>query len=438
MRGRLSRLFLSSLCACACAAAVVSAQESGGGVAAVAQKYDEFGQLRGCDASARIDSFAIELQGAPTLKGYIVARDARDRRPGAAHAWGDRLLHYLTRSRGIEESRLALVDAAAVSGDDFKMELWLVPGGGGPPRVKPPGKDSARTFAGKYAEVMVFNETAFFDADGVDATAFNEGDLFRAYASVLKKQADSQGYLVVYSPPGAAPGYWQRAGTRERQKLLGGDLTADRLTIINGGAVAVRKKAAEGEEEEQTYGRVELWIGEKDSPPVRHVEEEAAPLAEAVMLATNNFFFPDEDDAAAWMLNNLAAALRADKDRKNVGCIVVYPGDGSTVAIGEGGREELPPDVFKLAEGWKAELLKKHGFEPHRVVILSGPPEDGAGGRLEVWAVPYGAPLPDPFAKAEEQAADEEEAEGEDGGEEQAPPPPSSTRGVNLKWQSRF
>lgn len=426
MRGMLSRLVLSSLCACLCAAAVASAQEGGG--APAARKFDEFGRLYGCDAGARLDSFAVELQSTPSAKAYIVAREARDKPPGAARAWGASFIHYFVNLRGLEAPRFVLVEGAPETVDDLKMELWLVPEGAEPPRVKPPGKH--RSFSGKYAELHVYDEKTFHDFDEVSAGSFTSGMYASGYESLLKRQEGSQGYLVVYSPPDAEPGYWRRAGTREQQKLLSRDLAADRLTIINGGTVPAKEKPAEGDGGEQIYGRVELWVGAKDGPPVKHVEEEAA-LTQALLVG-NDDLFSNPNAVGPWVLNNLVDMMRVDK--RSLGCIVVYPGDGDGIGAGEDAGQ-APPDPFKAAERWKAELLKKHGFEAHRVVILNGPQVSYSFGRLEVWAVPYGAALPDPFK--EEGAATDEEEEGEGGGQQQ-PPPPSSTGGVNLKWQLRF
>lgn len=396
-----------------------------------ARKVDEFGRLHGCDGGARLDNFAIELENEPGSKAYIVARDARGKLPGAAHAWGEYFLQYFVDMRGIDGSRFTLVDGAGVAGDDLKMELWLVPPGAEPPRVRPLGKEDARPFAGKFAELSVFSDTAFYDTDGSEAGSFHTGILYAAYENLLKKQADSQGYLVVYSPPGAAPGYWRRAGTRERQKISGADLAPERVTVINGGALPVEAKPPAGEEQEETYGKVEFWVGAKDAPPVRHVEDDAK-LTGALLVGDSDTDFGVKE-TAAWLLDNLAEMMRADG--RSVGCIVVYPGDGSTVPTGEGGAEALPPDAFKMAQGWKAELLKKHGFAPERVVILSGPAEDSGAGRIQVWAVPQGAPLPDPFAEAKGEAGAEEGGDEKGGGEEKPSPPPVRTEGVNLKWQ---
>ncbi|MDT7690055.1 MAG: hypothetical protein QOE46_2814 [Acidobacteriota bacterium] len=55
----------------------------------------------------------------------------------------------------------------------------------------------------------------------------------------------------------------------------------------------------------------------------------------------------------------------------------------------------------------KAELGKR-GIEETRIVLMNGPARDWDSGRLELWAVPYGAALPNPFAADDEQAESEE------------------------------
>lgn len=209
--------------------------------------------------------------------------------------------------------------------------------------------------------------------------------------------------------------------TREQQRVSSHEVAADRLTVINGGAVRVEKKKAAkaDDEEEEIYGRVELWVGPKDKPPVKHVEEDST-LKEAVFVGGNDFM-DEEKEVADWMLKNLSEMMRGDKN--SVGCIVVYPGDGTGVWDGDGETKRPAPDVFKMAEGWKAELVKKHGFDAERVVVLNGPREDSGSGKLEVWAVPYGAPLPDPFKSADEAVGGTDEEQAEDGGDAQAPPP---------------
>jgi len=429
LRRVLPKISLALLCACAWLAAGASAQEAQQAAPPRAQKIDEFGRPRGCDAGARADNFAIELQNNPAAKGYIVARDSRERLLGVAHAYGEHLLRYFVEVRGMDKSRFAVLDGAGVSGEDFRIEFWLVPEGAEPPRVKPPETKDAPAFEGKYADDSVYDDTSFYGmgGEGVDAAAFQSGFVFAAYAELLRKQPDSRGYLVVYSPHGAAPGYWRRVGTREQQKLTAGsDPSPDRVTVVNGGALPPKEKA-EGEEEvwEAEYGRLELWVGPKDGqPPVKHVEEEAR-LTEALRVSSSDFY--DEDDVrktTAWALDNLAEMLRTNEN--SIACIVIYGGSGEGLPTGEEGVERPVPDVFKVAEKWKAELLKKHGLAAHRVVLINGPQAGTGVGTIEAWAVPPGAALPDPFVGEGEE--DDPAEEGEGGEKQEAPTPPAERK----------
>ena len=74
------------------------------------------------------------------------------------------------------------------------------------------------------------------------------------------------------------------------------------------------------------------------------------------------------------------------------------------------GREEPRPDLFKQAEALKAEL-RRRGVDETRLVLMNGPAQEYSG-KLELWAVPYGAALPDPFA-AEDEGAEPEESDPE-------------------------
>src|SRR3712207_9278478 len=50
----------------------------------VARKIDEFGRVGGCDHSARLDNFAIELQNAPGSVGHVIAYGVGGESSGAA------------------------------------------------------------------------------------------------------------------------------------------------------------------------------------------------------------------------------------------------------------------------------------------------------------------------------------------------------------------
>jgi hypothetical protein len=234
---------------------------------------------------------------------------------------------------------------------------------------------------------------------GGEGGSYEIGVTYAAFDALLKQQPDSQGYIVVYSKPGSAPGYWHRVGTREQQKLIGEGVGPERLTIINGGISKPKNKGTKkGEDEEEQYGKVELWVGEKDKPPVKQVLERRT-LTKAVLVGTGDNF-PGDEKTNEWALNNLADMMRVDG--RIVGCIIVFPGDGTPVITSDDGLEVTPPNIFKLADGWKTELSKKYNIEENRLVLMHGPRDEAGTGRIEAWAVPYGAAMPDPFGKKEE------------------------------------
>ena len=113
-------------------------------------KFDEFGDIC-CDAEkARLENYLNELQKDPTTQGYIVYyggrfydscwyggnRDGKRRpRRGEAQARAARLVPYLIEQRGLDPSRIALVDGGYR--ESWTAELWIVPAGAKPPAVTP-------------------------------------------------------------------------------------------------------------------------------------------------------------------------------------------------------------------------------------------------------------------------------------------------------------
>lgn len=90
----------------------------------VTEKFDEYGNIRHCDESARLDNFAITLQNEPKLKGYLLIYTGKQDLPGKipsilAHAQG-----YLTNERGLAAERLTVVNAGYR--EQRTIELWLV------------------------------------------------------------------------------------------------------------------------------------------------------------------------------------------------------------------------------------------------------------------------------------------------------------------------
>jgi hypothetical protein len=97
-------------------------------------KFDEIGEIQRNDEKARLDVFAIELQNSPGAQGYVIAYGGRNRRFGSGQQRGDRAKEYLTHTRGIDASRIVVIDGG--QRETGTMELWIVPPGATPPRPR--------------------------------------------------------------------------------------------------------------------------------------------------------------------------------------------------------------------------------------------------------------------------------------------------------------
>jgi hypothetical protein len=91
---------------------------------ALARKFDEYGNIRFNDEKARLDNFAIQLQNEPTSQGEIIGYGACGSE-GIERA--NRAKDYLVNTRGIDASRLIVVDGGCKP--ELKVELWIVPQG---------------------------------------------------------------------------------------------------------------------------------------------------------------------------------------------------------------------------------------------------------------------------------------------------------------------
>jgi len=90
--------------------------------------FDEYGDIRFNDEKARLDNYAIELQNAPGSTGTIMVFGNC---AGAGQARGDRAKDYLVNTRGIDASRLTVVDGGCR--EELVVELWIVPTGAAAP-----------------------------------------------------------------------------------------------------------------------------------------------------------------------------------------------------------------------------------------------------------------------------------------------------------------
>jgi hypothetical protein len=97
--------------------------------------YDQFQPPAFDDVKARLDNLAIELQNAPTSQAYIIVYSGRKSRSGQADRLAARAKDYMTKERGIDSSRLVVMNGGYRESDYF--ELWLVPQGAEPPQATP-------------------------------------------------------------------------------------------------------------------------------------------------------------------------------------------------------------------------------------------------------------------------------------------------------------
>jgi hypothetical protein len=95
------------------------------------KKFDEFPSVAFDDDKARLDNLVIELQNTPNAQGYLIVYGGRRSRTGQADRLSARARDYLVKTRGIDASRLVIINGGMREQDSF--ELWIVPQGAKPP-----------------------------------------------------------------------------------------------------------------------------------------------------------------------------------------------------------------------------------------------------------------------------------------------------------------
>ncbi|HYE64392.1 MAG TPA: hypothetical protein VD966_02345 [Pyrinomonadaceae bacterium] len=99
------------------------------------RKFDEFPSLAFDDLKARLDNLAIQLQNEPNAQGYIIVYSGRASRANQANRLGARARDYLVNQRGLNPSRLVIINGGYREIDTF--EVWVVPQGAQPPQPSP-------------------------------------------------------------------------------------------------------------------------------------------------------------------------------------------------------------------------------------------------------------------------------------------------------------
>lgn len=87
------------------------------------------------DQKARLDNLAVELQNDPATTTYVIAYGGRHSRIGQADLLGTRARDYLVTKRGIDASRIVVLNGGFREEDC--VELWIVPSGATPPQASP-------------------------------------------------------------------------------------------------------------------------------------------------------------------------------------------------------------------------------------------------------------------------------------------------------------
>jgi len=101
----------------------------------VAREFDECNNCTFDDQKARLDNLAVELQNDPSTRGYIIAYGGRMSPLGQVEKLMTRARDYLITQRGIDASRLVIVNGGFREEDS--VELWIVPSGAAAPQPTP-------------------------------------------------------------------------------------------------------------------------------------------------------------------------------------------------------------------------------------------------------------------------------------------------------------
>ena len=100
-----------------------------------ARKTDEYGNLNNENVVLRLDNFVTELMMNPEATGYIITYGGSKGSAATAKAKADFAKNHLVNTRGVNESRLVIIDGGLKA--ESTTELWIVPFGAQPPAPSP-------------------------------------------------------------------------------------------------------------------------------------------------------------------------------------------------------------------------------------------------------------------------------------------------------------
>ncbi|HJU54691.1 MAG TPA: hypothetical protein VJ715_08975 [Pyrinomonadaceae bacterium] len=215
-----------------------------------ARKFDEFGDIQMSDLKARLDNFAIALQGEPATRGFIIVYRSRRDLPGLSSRLALRAKDYMVNSRGAPKERVVTVDGGPA--ECLTHELWVVDPGAAP---KPRADAYSRTFI-PTESALKFDELYYpvlSDPQGDDeAETGISSDVLEAFASALRSHPRTQAYIIAYKQHQAdrrsdAPGVARQMLSTVRGDLIKAyGVAPSRIKVVDGGY--------------RTLRGVELWI----------------------------------------------------------------------------------------------------------------------------------------------------------------------------------
>ena len=336
-------------------------------------KFDEFGFIRHCDLTARLDNLAIFVQETPGSEAHIIFYGP----PGAEEEPLTFLKDYLVNSRGLVANRIKTTYGGRNS--DLKLpktELWLVPRNAIPPEPQQHEPPNLEKFKGLLDEDRAWD---YLDLQVEDEMGPGIGPTtYASFADILNHQNNAVGYVVVYSGEDATPGAWRRIAQDQVDYLKKFNVDPARVKTIFGGN---QKKTSR-----------QLWILPKDAPPPVRDAGPEVPLAKTVKF--DHDFYADilgDRQNEAKIFARLKEILTA---QKSVGAFVAVRLATFDETPFEG--EPRPADLKKVVKKWRTRLANTHKIFADRFVVLFTTAPDSQSSHLRIWIVPKGQPLPDP------------------------------------------
>lgn len=382
----------------------------------VATLFDEYGRIGGCDQGARLDNLVISVQNDPTLDAYVLAYGPEGEIWGSGRSQLNLIKDYLVNSRGLPEGRVKMIYGGRnLDLKEPKIELWLAPHGAAPPEPQH-FETSIETFKGKFAEQEGW-DSFYLNLEG-EAPGPPVGDVTLAsLADMLTQQKHSQAYVVAYNGRDAVPGAWRRVAERRVEALKQAGVNSERIQIVYGGSM-----------KDTT---VQFWVLPQNAPPpVKDAGPEPLPQKAVQMgIFTDYELASLENQQTA--VNELIKVLRLDEKLRV--CMIVRlespvahdeegpvnelqtAGLGTSAPNQEQPVEEpaglinQPADIPTLIQKWTIDLAAKK-IPSDRIAILFVPSREFETSLVEMWIVPAGLPLPDPFAEEPEQPEEPAEA----------------------------